>query len=249
MLLYSLCSKLLLGAVSQTQRRNFILFVGTDSISVRNLDKTKSGGYRIHPYEQNLYFVRRFIMEIKYVLKNEITISQQNMLKIIKQTCFGIDIETIINDKEKGHPFGAVELGVFLLFDEDIIVGCVYVYKRLTEYDGQEYYIGGLGGLAVMPEYQGKGYARQLSEKALKMCYDIGVDVACLFMNKEESISQFYEKLGYVFLDRECYYFDSLCNESFFDNVMILGLNNKDMAEKILATNHKFHYGIEEGCW
>lgn len=187
-------------------------------------------------------------MEIKYVPKNEITEAQLKMLKIVEQTCFGIS-EYETENNEEGHLFGAIESGVFLLFDDEKIVGCAYVYKRLTEYDGQEYYIGGLGGLAVMPEYQGNGYARQLTEKALKMSCDIGVDVACLFTSREENVYKLYEKLGFVFLNRRGYYLNSLYKEAFRDDIMILGLNNKEMAEKILTTNHKFHYGKEEGCW
>ena len=188
-------------------------------------------------------------MEIKYIPKDEITVAQQEMLGVIEKTCFGMSTTEIIANQEAGHPFGAVELGVFLLFDDEKIVGNVFLYKRLTEYDGQDYHIGGFGGLAVMPEYSGKGYARRLAEEALKMANDIGVDVACLFMSREDSISKFYERLGYVFLDRRCYYIDSLHREAYFDNVMILGLNNKELVSKILTTNHKFHFGKEEGCW
>ena len=170
------------------------------------------------------------------------------MLNVIEKTCFGFSAAEIISNKENGHPF-AVELGAFLLFDDEKIVGNAFLYKRLTEYDGQDYYIGGLGGLAVMPEYRGKGYARQLTEKTLKMSCDIGVDIACLFIDREDTIYKLYEKFGYVFLNRRGYYFNSLSKELSEDNVMILGLNNKQLAEKILSTNYKFHYGKEEGCW
>ena len=32
------------------------------------------------------------------------------------------------------------------------------------------------------------------------------------------------------------------------DNVMILGLGDMELAQKILSTKHKFGYGKEEGC-
>ena len=188
-------------------------------------------------------------MEIIYVPKNEITKAQKDMLKIVETTCFGISSEQIMETKEVGHPFGAVELGAFLLFDDNKIVGHAFLYKRLTEYDGQAYYIGGVGGLAVIPEYRGKGYARWLTEKTLKESYDIGVDVACLFTDKEDTVYKFYEKLGFVYLNRNAYYIDSLGKEMPKDDVMIMGLKDKALAEKILATKHKFHYGEEEGCW
>ena len=188
-------------------------------------------------------------MEIKYIPKNEITGVQQEMLNTIEKTCFGFSSAEVMNNTEEGHPFGAVELGAFLLFDNEKIVGNAYIYKRLTEYDGQEYYIGGFGGLAVMPAYRGKGYARQLAEESLKKAYDIGVDVACLFTSRKETIHKLYERLGFTFLNRKGYYIDSLHKEASEDDVMIMRLNDKELTAKILATNHKFHYGKEEGCW
>ena len=188
-------------------------------------------------------------MKIIFIPKNEITKEQQEMLRLIEETCFGISSALQVENKEEGHLFGAIELGAFLLLDDKKIVGNTYLYKRLTEYDGQKYYIGGLGGLAVMPEYRGKGYARQLIEKSLEMAYDIGVDVACLFTEREETIYKLYEKIGFSFLNRRGYYIDSLYKEAFRDDIMIMGLNNKELAERILTTDYKFHYGNEEGCW
>ena len=64
-----------------------------------------------------------------------------------------------------------------------------------------------------------------------------------------ETVHKLYEKFGYAYLNRDVYYIDSLGKERTRDDVMILGLRNKRLAEKILSTNGKFHYGKEEGCW
>jgi len=192
----------------------------------------------------------RLCREFTFIPKNEITKEQQEMLRAVEEDCFGISPIIIqMETEEKGHLFGAVELGVLVLLDEGKIVGNAYLYKRLTDYAGQKYYIGGVGGLAVMPGYRGRGYAKQLVEKTLAMAYDIGVDVACLFTEREETVHKLYEKLGFSFLNRRGYYIDSLHKEAFRDDIMIMGLNNKELSEKILTTNHKFHYGEEEGCW
>ena len=187
-------------------------------------------------------------MELKFILKNDVTKSQQDMIDSLNKICFGID-ETILNNQSEGHYFGAEEAGVCVAMDDRKIIGIAYVYKRLTHYDGDEFYIGGIGGLAVAPEYRGKGYARKLVESGLKMSYEIGVDVACLFIDEGETIYQLYEKLGYVFLKRDAYYIDSLEEERTRDGVMILGLRKKELAEKILSTNDKFNYGNDEGSW
>ena len=188
-------------------------------------------------------------MEIKFILKNELSTAPQQRLKTIEETCFEISSEEIMKNGEKGHPFGAIECGVLVLLDGGEIVGNAYVYKRQAEYDGQKYFLGGIGGLAVMPEYRGMGYARQLTAQALNIAAELGVDIACLFMDRDNPLHKFYASLGYKFLDRRCYYIDSLQKEAYFDNVMILGLNDKSLAEKMLSTSYKFHYGEEEGCW
>lgn len=149
----------------------------------------------------------------------------------------------------ENHLFGAVETGVYAAFDGQRIVGICYVYKRMTEYEGEELYIGGIGGLAVAPEYSGRGRARKLVECALQKSYEIGVDVACLFTEKTETVYKLYEKFGYAYLNRDACYVDSLGKERTRDDVMILGLRNKSLAEKILTTDGRFSYGKEEGCW
>ena len=188
-------------------------------------------------------------MEIRYIPKNEMTDAQQEMLYAIEKTCFGFSSSDVMNNTEEGHSLGAAELGVFMLLDNEKVVGNAYLYKRLAAYDGQEYCIGGFGGLAVMPAYRGRGYARQLAEAALKKAYGIGVDVACLITSRDETVHEFYERLGFAFLNRRGYYIDSLQKEASTNDVMIAGLNDKELAGKILATNHKFCYGQEEGCW
>lgn len=186
-------------------------------------------------------------MNIKFVLKSELTEAQQKMINTVNKTCFGFD-ETEINQDE-GHMFGAVEFGAYLLFDNAQIVGVSYLYKRNSEYDGQEFYLGGFGGLGVMPDYRGMGYARQMVEKSLHLAYEVGVDIACLFTDRNETVHKLYEKFGFEYLNREAYYIDSLGAEKTIDDVMILGLRDKALAQKILDTNHKFRYGKGEGCW
>ena len=94
------------------------------------------------------------MMDIKFVFKNEITEAQQIMINVVNKTCFGFD-ETEIDEKE-GNMF-AVEFGAYLLLDDTKIVGVSYLYKKLSEYDGQPFYIGGFGGLGILPDYRGNG--------------------------------------------------------------------------------------------
>ena len=186
-------------------------------------------------------------MEIKFIKKDDTTEFQQKMIDIVNKICFDFDPNELKTDE--GHMFGAIEYGAYVLLNQADIVGIIYIYKRRSEYDGQEFYLGGFGGLGILPDYRHKGYARQLVEKAIQMSYEIGIDIACLFIERNETVYKLYEKLGYTFLNRDAYYIDSLGKEKVIRDVMILGLNNKPLAQKILSTNYKFHYGKDEGCW
>ena len=186
-------------------------------------------------------------MEIKYIPEGTMTEKQQKDVDIVNGICFpgNPEEEFDINTYEYSAPAD----GMFVLFDGERVVGWVAVHKTLTEYDGQEYYLGGFGGLAVLPEYRGKGYARKLAEAALKKSYEIGIDIACMEVNTESGITDFYQKLGFVFLNRPAYFRNHGNNEVTDDNVMIMGLSNKNLADEILKTNHKFHYGKSKGHW
>ena len=190
-------------------------------------------------------------MEIKYIVDGTMTDEQQKDVDIINKICLsGSDPNEPTEDfDESMYEYSAPEDGIYLLFDGERAVGRVAVHKVLTEYNGQEYYLGGFGGLAVLPEYQGKGYARKLAEAALKKSYEIGIDVACMEVNTESGITELYKRLGFKFLNRPAYFINHGNNEVTNDKVMIMGLHNKKLADEILNTNHKFHYGKNLGHW
>jgi GNAT superfamily N-acetyltransferase len=189
-------------------------------------------------------------VEIRYIPEGTMTEKQQKDVDYINHTCLsGSDDSEEIEFDINTYEYSAPEDGMFLFFDGERAVGRAAVHKTLTEYDGQEYYLGGFGGLAVLPEYQGKGYARKLAEAALKKACEIGVDVACMEADMENGVTDFYQKLGFKFLNRPAYFINHGNNEVPDDKVMIMGLNNKNLADKILTTNHKFHYGKSLGHW
>ena len=188
-------------------------------------------------------------IEIRYIPHGKITKKQQQDVDFINEICLSDESDEDVEFDESTYEYSAPEDGIFLLFDDDRVVGRAAVHKVLTEYDGQEYYLGGFGGLAVLPLYQGKGYARKLAEAALKKANEIGIDIVCMEANIESGITKFYEELGFVFLNRPAYFINHDNNEVTDDNVMVMGLRNKELADKILTTGHKFHYGKSLGHW
>jgi len=188
-------------------------------------------------------------MEIKYIPDGMMTESQQKDVDLINQICLSGDADDPERHEVNMYDWGGPEDGMFLLFDGERAVGRVAVHKSPTEYNNQAYYLGGFGGLAILPEYQGGGYARKLAEAALARATEIGVDVACMCVEMNTGITDFYEKLGFKFLNRPAYFINWIDKEKSDDTVMIMGLNNKKLADEILQTNHKFHYGKNKGHW
>jgi len=188
-------------------------------------------------------------MEIRYIPEGTMTETQKKDVDIINDICLGGDSGGIEEFDINTYGYSAPEDGMFLLFDGERAVGRAAVHKVPTEYNGQEYYLGGFGGLAVLPEYQGKGYARKLAEAAMEKAYEIGVDVACMEVDTGSGITDLYQKLGYEFLNRPAYFINHGNNEVTDDKVMIKGLRNKDLADEILTTDYKFHYGKCLGHW
>lgn len=191
-------------------------------------------------------------MEIRYIPDGTMTDQHQKDVDIINRVSFVDESNDDNSEKEfdiNTYEWSAPEDGMFLLFDGERVVGRAAVHKILSEYNGREYYLGGFGGLAILPEYQGKGYGRKLAETALDKAYEIGVDVACMCVNMKSGITDFYQKLGFAFLNRPAYFINHGNNETTDDTVMIMGLNDKLLADKILNTNHKFHYGKCKGHW
>ncbi len=43
----------------------------------------------------------------------------------------------------------------------------------------------------------------------MQKSYEIGVDVACLFTERTETVHKLYEKFGYAYLNRDVYYIKS----------------------------------------
>lgn len=103
--------------------------------------------------------------------------------------------------------------------------------------------------MAILPQYRGNGYGKVLTEKAIKKLYEINCDVACLCVDRKHNAYKLYQLFGYTFLQREAYFIDALGKEKTNDSVMIMGIKNKELADKISNTDYKFHYSKVKGYW
>jgi predicted acetyltransferase len=76
------------------------------------------------------------------------------------------------------------------------VVSVLDLYYRQATAGGQKVILGGVGGVATLPEEQRKGYAGlALREAARFMCLDMGVDFGLLVCSEEKSL--YYSKFGW----------------------------------------------------
>lgn len=184
-------------------------------------------------------------MQINFVFTKDMTEKDNRELSYVNSICFqdAPDEACMLN-------YVADSLGKFLLYNDDgKIVGRNGIHIRKSEYDGEIYTLGGFGGLGVLPEYRGHGYATILTKMAIDKLYEIKADIAVMCVDRNKTVYEFYEKYGFCFLDRNAYFINALGEERFDDSVMIRGICNKNLAEKILTTEYKFHYGDDYGYW
>ena len=184
------------------------------------------------------------VMEIRFLLTENISEKEDKEVKEINNICF-----EDVPDEDCKLDFVDVSLGKFLMYDNDKAIGSCGIHKRKSEYDGEEYILGGFGELAILPQHRGNGYGKVLTEKAIKKLYEINCDVACLCVDRKHNAYKLYQVLGYTFLQRDAYFINAIGKEKINEAVMILGIENKELADKILNTNYKFHYGKDKGYW
>ena len=78
------------------------------------------------------------------------------------------------------------------VIDEDgrIIGNIMYVKCALIDEDGAEKPVLTFGPLSILPEYQRKGYGKQLIEHSFKKAAEMGYDAVVIFGNPENYISR-----------------------------------------------------------
>lgn len=183
-------------------------------------------------------------MEIRFLFTENISEKENKEVTEINNICFAD-----VPDEDRKLDFVDVSFGKFLMYYNDKAIGSLGIHIRKSEYDGEEYILGGFGEVAILPQYRGNGYGKIMAEKAINKLYEMNCDVACLCVDRKHNAYKLYQVLGYTFIQRDAYFIDALGKEKTNDSVMILVIKNKELADKILNTNYKFHYGEDKGYW
>ena len=98
------------------------------------------------------------------------------------ETCYFVN-----DEKETTKHFG--------LLKDDEVIGVVSLFenKNTIFKDKKQFQIR---GMAVLEEYQHKGFGKLLIEKAETYCFDVKADL--IWFNARESAKNFYQKMNYT---------------------------------------------------
>ena len=102
----------------------------------------------------------------------------------------------IFGDSEKFADFATnicPEDGIYLIKEDGNITTMVIAGVDLFAYGKKGFYIY---GLATVPQYRGKGYARQLIEYVCQQKFSNGYDF-CVAQPAQESLFEYYKNLGF----------------------------------------------------
>jgi len=120
-----------------------------------------------------------------------ITTAKKDDIEIIKQLWV-----QIFGDSIQFAEFAAnlcTPDGIYLVKEDEEIAAMVVAGVDLFAYDKKGFYIY---GLATVPYYRGKGYAKQLVEYVCQEKFNDGYKF-CVTQPAEESLFEFYRKLGF----------------------------------------------------
>lgn len=181
-------------------------------------------------------------MKIEFVKEPDLTESQKEDIVKLAKECFGD-----VPQKEIEEDFIAESFGRLLTYEDDQLIGMSCLFKRVTEFDGENIVYGGVGGVCVTGSYRGKGIATKMIEQGLAMLRKEGCDVACLNVDRRKTTHKIYEKVGFKFLGRDISYEDINGVIKYDGDSMFMPLNSPEKFQKIMKNEAVFHQG--RGYW
>ena len=90
----------------------------------------------------------------------------------------------------RSHEDFIPELDLVIELDDKIIGNVMYTKAKLVDESGEEKEILTFGPVCILPEYQRKGYGKQLLEYSFEQARTLGYDVIVIFGNPNNYVSR-----------------------------------------------------------
>jgi aminoglycoside 2'-N-acetyltransferase I len=157
-------------------------------------------------------------INIQIKAASQLTPSEQKSLSDLLERVFR-------DDPHAGLSYATTEWNV-LVYAGDVLASNVDIVQRAINAGERTVRVGGIGGVATLPEYRGRGLASQAMSAAMKFVKDdLGLDFGVLLTNLHRQT--FYEGMGWKVISEPAY-FDQPSGKVVNDGLtMILALTGK----------------------
>lgn len=134
-----------------------------------------------------------------------------------------------------------------IVFEGEEIVGVTAIYGRKVQYAGKNVWLGGIGKVRVRKDMRKMGIANMMMDEAIKQLKQLNFDVAFLTTDLESFLRDYYERYGFVTLNKNYTFFGSSGKEYSDNNGMLAPISSKTIFQQIIASKEPFHIG--KGNW
>lgn len=134
-----------------------------------------------------------------------------------------------------------------LIFEGEDIIGMTAIFGRTVTYQNTPFSLGGIGKVRVREDRRKKGLANRMMDEAMKQLKLIKFDVAFLSTNLESFLREYYERYGFVPLNKSYTFLGKSGKKYTENNGMIIPIDSKEIFQTILKGNEPFNIG--KGNW
>ena len=125
-------------------------------------------------------------------IRNETTDDRRQVEELTKKAFWNVNFpgcnEHYLAHALRGHKDFLPELDLVIETDGKIVGNVMYVKSRLVDENGNEKEVLTFGPLSILPEYQRKGYGKQLLEHSFLKAAELGYEAIVIFGNPENYI-------------------------------------------------------------
>lgn len=190
-------------------------------------------------------------VRILVVRSSDLTWAQRSAMHALQVTCF-----SDVPDEELMEDFVAEAFATVLAYlgdvdrDSDEPVGCVSVFEREVEYEGQRLVLGGFGGTCTRADLRRRGIGTRVCRAAAGLLREVGCDVA--FLAAAPGTERFYGRFGFVPLGKPYTFVNAhgvTKQPEVWADGMLAPVGSRALFETILGGRSPLHLGPEKGYW
>ena len=130
------------------------------------------------------------------------------------------------------------------------LVGCVSVFKREIEYEGERIFLGGFGGTCTRADLRRRGIGTRVCRAAADLLREERCDVA--FLAAAPGTARFYGQFGFVPLGKPYTFVNArgaTKRPDTWDDGMLAPVCSQTLFHHILRGQTPLHLGPEKGYW